>query len=127
MFHQGAPDYRGWRFSHSLDTNGFLVAHPGTRVYVSNASEAKTYSARLGQSGALEDLNVFTARGGEGVAADEAGRVYVANGQIFVYAANGNELGVIEVPERPLQLLTSGHTLFILSHHSLFSVDLDAQ
>ncbi len=126
VFHQGAPDYRGWRFSHSLDSNGFLVAHPGKRVYLSNASEAKTYSARLGQRGALEDLKIFAERGGESVTADEAGRVYVANGQVFVYAANGSKLGIIEVPERPLQLLAAGHTLFILSHHSLYSVDLGA-
>ena len=126
VFHQGAPDYRGWRFSHSLDTYGFLVAQPGARLYVSNASEAKTYSARLGSSGALEDLKVFAERGGESVAADDSGRVYLANGQIFVYGANGSELGIIEVPERPLQLLTAGHTLFILAHHSLYSVDIAA-
>ena len=126
VFHQGAPDYRGWRFSHSLDTYGFLVAPPGTRLYVSNASEAKTYSVRLGSSGALEDLKVFAERGGESVTADDSGRVYLANGQIFVYGANGSELGVIEVPERPLQLLTKGETLFILTHHSLYSVDLAA-
>ncbi len=65
-------------------------------------------------------------RGGESVTADEAGRVYVANGQIFVYDPNGGELGVIEVPERPLQLLSRGHTLFILTHHSLYSVDIAA-
>ena len=82
------------------------MAQPGTRLYVSNASEAKTYSARLGSSGALEDLKVFAERGGESVTADDSGRVYLANGQIFVYGANGSELGVIEVPERPLQLLS---------------------
>jgi hypothetical protein len=81
---------------------------------------------RLGTSGALEDLKVFAERGGESVATDETGRVYIANGQIFVYGANGSELGVIEVPERPLQLLTYGHTLFILTHHSLYSADLAA-
>jgi hypothetical protein len=126
VFHQGAPDYRGWRFSHSLDTYGFLAGQPGARLYVSNAAEAKTYSVRLGNSGALEDLKVFAERGGESVTADDSGRVYLANGQIFVYGVNGNELGIIEVPERPLQLLTHGHTLFILTHHSLYSVDLAA-
>jgi hypothetical protein len=126
VFHQGAPDYRGWRFSHSLDTYGFLVAKPGTRLYMSNAAEAKTYSARLGDSGALEDLKVFAERGGESVTTDDSGRVYLANGQIFVYGSNGSELGVIEVPERPLQLLTGGHILFVLTHHSLYSVDLAA-
>jgi hypothetical protein len=124
VFHQGAPDYRGWRFSHSLDTYGFVVAAPGTRLYVSNASEAKTYSVRLGRNGALEDLRVFAERGGESVTADASGRVYLANGQIFVYGANGSELGIIEVPERPLQLLADRHTLFILTHRSLYSVDL---
>ncbi|HEV2702350.1 MAG TPA: FAD-dependent oxidoreductase [Steroidobacteraceae bacterium] len=124
VFHQGALDYRGWRFSHSLDTYGFLVASPGSRLYVSNASEAKTYSARLGSRGALEDLKVFAERGGESVTSDAAGRVYLANGQIFVYGADGSELGIIEVPERPLQLLAAGHSLFILTHHSLYSVDL---
>jgi hypothetical protein len=79
---------------------------------------------KLGSGGALEDLKVFAARGGESVVADASGRVYLANGQIFVYGATGNELGVIEVPERPLQLLTDQHTLFILTHHSLYSVDL---
>jgi hypothetical protein len=126
VFHQGAPDYRGWRFSDSLDTYGFVVARPGTRLYVSNASEAKTYSVKLGSSGALEDLRVFAERGGESVTADDSGRVYLANGQIFVYGANGSELGVIEVPERPLQVLTDNHTLFILTHHSLYSADLAA-
>jgi hypothetical protein len=126
VFHQGAPDYRGWRFSHSLDTYGFVMARPGARLYVSNAAEARTYSVRLGSSGALEDLKVFAERGGESVTVDDSGRVYLANGQIFVYGANGSELGVIEVPERPLQLLTDRHTLFILTHHSLYSVDLAA-
>ncbi len=127
VFHQGAPDYRGWRFSNALDTYGFIEASPGARIYVSNGSEAETYSAKVGSKGALEDLKVFAERGGESVTSDASGRVYLANGQIFVYSADGSELGVIEVPERPLQLLAAGHTLFILTHHSLYSVDLPVQ
>jgi hypothetical protein len=127
VFHQGAPDYRGWRFSNALDTYGFIEASPGARIYVSNGSEAETYSAKVGSKGALEDLKVFAKRGGESVTSDASGRVYLANGQIFVYSADGSELGVIEVPERPLQLLAAGHTLFILTHHSLYSVDLPVQ
>jgi len=126
VFHQGAPDYRGWRFSHSLDTYGFILARPGTHIYVSNASEGKTYSVQVGRNGALEDLRVFATRGGESVAADAAGRVYVANGQIFVYGPGGGQIGVIEVPQRPLQLLVdeAAHTLYVLTHHALYAVDL---
>jgi len=127
VFHQGPPDYRGWRFSHSLDTYGFSIAKPGTRIYVSAAAEGRTYAATVGANGALKDLEVFVERGGESVATDASGRVYVANGQVFVYAPNKEQLGIIEVPERPLQLLVGGgnrQTLFILTHHSLYSVDL---
>jgi hypothetical protein len=125
VFHQGPPDNRGWRFSHSLDTYGFTIGKPGSRLYVSNASEARTYSYTLGPKGVLQDLKVFAERGGESVATDASGRVYLANGQIFVYGANGDLLRTIDVPDRPLQLLVNGQTLLILTHHALYSVSLD--
>jgi len=127
VFHQGMPDYRGWRFSHSLDSYGFAVATPGTRLYVTSGAEGRTYAATVGPKGALKDLKVFAERGGESVAADSSGRVYMANGQIFVYGADGAELGVIEVPDRPLQILVGradGPSLYVLTHHALYSVSL---
>ena len=96
-------------------------------LFRSNASEAKTYAYTLGPKGELTDLKVFAERGGESVATDASGRVYLANGQIFVYADNGSQAGVIDVPDRPLQLLVGGadrRTLFILTHHSLYAVNL---
>jgi hypothetical protein len=127
VFHQGAPDHRGWRFSHSLDTYGLMSVKPGARVHVVSGAEGRTYEATIGAGGALTNLHVFAQRGGESVATDAAGRVYVAHGEIFVYAQDGKELGTIEVPERPLQLLL-GHvgtpTLFVITHHALYSVEL---
>ena len=52
------------------------------------------------------------------------GKVYLANGQVLVYSADGKPAGRIDVPERPLQLLfggADGHTLFILTHHALYA------
>jgi hypothetical protein len=125
--HQGPPDNRGWRFSHALDTYGFVPVTPGGRYYIANSSEARTYSVKVGKGGALTDLKPFVDRGGESVAADSAGRVYVANGQVFVYAPDGRERGRIDVPERPIQLVASGTTLYILGHHALYSVSIAAQ
>jgi sugar lactone lactonase YvrE len=58
------------------------------------------------------------------VTSDAEGRVYVANGQVFVYSPEGREIGRIDVPERPLQLLFGGadrRTLFVLTHHALYA------
>jgi sugar lactone lactonase YvrE len=125
VFQQGPPDYRAMRFSDALDTYGFTTAKPGQRVFVANSSENKTYSGLVGQHGAITDLKPFANRGGESVATDGEGRVYVANGQVFVYAPDGRELGRIDVPERPLQLVFGGpgkRTLFVLTHHALYAV-----
>ena len=70
---------------------------------------------------------MFADRGGESVATDAAGNVYVANGQVFVYAPDGSLVRRIDVPERPLQLVVGGadrRTLFILTHHSLYATSI---
>jgi sugar lactone lactonase YvrE len=127
VFQQGPPDYTGWRFSDNLDAYGFLIAVPGHRVYVSSESEDVTYSALVQPDGSLTDLKPFAQRGGEGVAVDPSGNVYVANGQIFVYNPSGKQIGRVDVPERPLNIVfggLNGRTLFILAHHALFSVQI---
>ncbi|EJL23860.1 gluconolactonase [Caulobacter sp. AP07] len=125
VFQQGPPDFRGLRFSDALDTYGFTTTRPGQRVFVTNGSENRTYSGLVGKHGAITDLRPFANRGGESVATDGEGRVYVANGQVFVYAPDGRELGRVDIPERPLQLLFGGpdkQTLFVLTHHALYAV-----
>jgi len=125
VFQQGPPDYTGWRFSDNLDTYGFVSARSGQRVYVSSESEDVTYSAVVDANGTLSDLRPFAQRGGECVAVDGSGNVYVANGQIFVYNPAGKQIAEIDVPERPIDIVFGGadhRTLFILAHHALFAV-----
>jgi hypothetical protein len=125
VFQMGPSDFRGLRFSDALDTYGFTAAKPGQRVFVINSSENKTYSGLVGARGAITDLKPFADRGGESVATDGEGRVYVANGQVFIYAPDGQELGRLDIPERPLQLIFGGpdkQTLFVLTHHALYAV-----
>jgi sugar lactone lactonase YvrE len=117
----------GWRFSDSLDALGFVTAKIGQRVLVTNESEDRTYNALVGEGGTLTDLRVFADRGGESVATDDEGRVYIANGQVFVYDSAGRPLGEIDVPERPIQLIVGGaehRTLFMLAHHALFAISI---
>ncbi|EJL34344.1 glycosyl hydrolase family 28-related protein [Novosphingobium sp. AP12] len=124
VWQQGSADHVGWRWSDSLNANGFVSGKPGGRVYVTNASENVTYSGLIGAKGTLAALKPFANRGGESVAVDKQGRVFVANGQVFVYAPDGSAQGRIDVPERPLQILfggADGGTLFVLTHHALYA------
>jgi hypothetical protein len=124
VYQQGPGNHLGWRFSDTLDSYGFVTAKAGERVFVVNGSEDRTYSALVGAAGQLTDLKPFANRGGEGVAQGPDGRVYVLNGEVFVYAADGKELGRIMVPERPIQIVfggEGGRTLFILTHHALYA------
>ena len=68
---------------------------------------------------------LFVEQGGESLAADDHGNVYIAAGQVFVYNQAGNLIATIDVPERPSQLLFGGadhSTLFILARSSLYEV-----
>jgi hypothetical protein len=124
VFKQGPNDHLGWRFSDTLDTHGLVSASANGRVVFTNGSENRTFSGVIGQGGGITDLKRVANRGGESAAVDAAGNVYVANGQVFVYAPDGKEIGRIDVPERPLQLVfggAEGKTLFILTHHSLYA------
>jgi sugar lactone lactonase YvrE len=124
VWQQGPIDHVGWRWSDSLNANGLIGGKQGDRLFVTNGSENITYSATVGAGGTLTNLKPFANRGGESVAVDGQGRVFVANGQIFVYGPDGQETGRIDVPERPLQILFGGadkRTLFILTHHALYA------
>jgi hypothetical protein len=124
---QGGLDHLGYRWSDTLDTHGFVVAPVGQRVVFTNGSQNRSFSGVVAQGGAITDLKQVADRGGESVAVGPDGQVYVANGQVYIYGQDGRQLGRIDVPARPLQLLFGGadkRTLFILTHHALYAAQI---
>jgi hypothetical protein len=124
VLHQGPLDHLGYRWSDTLQTHGLVSAPVGQRVVFTNGSENRTFSGLVGQGGAITDLKQVADRGGESAAVGPDGKVYVANGQVFVYGADGKQTGRIDVPARPLQVIfggADGRTLYILTHHALYS------
>jgi hypothetical protein len=122
-----AAGVRSWgvKSSDLLRRFELAPAEAGSTFYVTSESEVMTWSARVGDDGNLGDLKLFANRGGEGVAVDRAGRVYIAAGQIFVYEPTGRAIETIEVPERPIQLVfggKDGRTMFIAARASLYAV-----
>jgi hypothetical protein len=117
--------YYGSKVHDVLHAFGLAPASIGKTFYISDESEQKTYSSTIGEDGTPTNLNLFAEMGGEGVAEDAQGNVYLAAGQIYVYSPTGKLLGTIDVPERPSQLLFGGaerKTLFIAARSSLYAV-----
>ncbi len=104
---------------------GLALASPGKPAYITSEAEVTTYEASVTLEGGLTGLKVFANQGGEGVAVDEKGNVYIAAGKIWVYNPSGKLIDSIEVPERPLQLVfggKDGKTLFIPARSSLYAI-----
>lgn len=108
-----------------LRSFGLSAARPGQPFYVTSESEVMTWSGTLGADGNITDLKPFVQQGGEGLAVDAHGNVYVAAGQVYVFSPAGRLIDTIETPERPIQLVfggKDGRTLFISARTSLYSV-----
>jgi hypothetical protein len=108
-----------------LRSFGLTAAAPGKPFYLTSESDVMTWRGTLGPDGNFTEFQPFVGQGGEGVAVDAEGNVYLAAGQIYVYDASAKLIDTIEVPERPLQLVfggKDGRTLFIPARTSLYSV-----
>jgi sugar lactone lactonase YvrE len=107
----------------------FSLAPAGaeSRFYVSNEAELRTWSFRVAADGTLTDPEVFVEEGGEAVAVDHQGQVYIAAGQVRVFSPTGEPIDVIEIPERPTCLVFGGpdrKTLFVTARSSLYSISV---
>jgi hypothetical protein len=123
-FVSGAVSY-GIKSSALLRGFGLAPAVPGKPAYITDESDQTTWVGKVGPDGSMADLKIFAYQGGEGVAVDAQGNVFIAAGQIYAYSPLGQPIDTVEVPERPIQLVfggKDGQTLFIAARTSLYAV-----
>jgi sugar lactone lactonase YvrE len=97
----------------------------GRPFYVSNEAESSTFAFDVGPDGTLSNARLFAEEGGESLAVDTYGNVYVAAGNIYVFDFTGRLIDTINTPQRPISIVFGGKdrkTLFITSRDSLYSV-----
>ena len=119
----------GTKMADLLRTFGLQQAVSGHPFYVTAEYEERTYKGNVSPTGSVTGMELFAENGGESVAQDEEGHVYIAAGQILVYSPDRKMIGRIDVPERPIDLVFGGadrRTLYILTHHSLYAVEMQA-
>jgi sugar lactone lactonase YvrE len=107
-----------------LQSSNLAAFAPGDEHYVTSEDDGKTYRVKLEKDGKLA-TSEFVQRGGTSVVRDQAGNVYIACGQVYIYSREGKQLGVLELPERPGSLAFGGpdkRTLYIGARSSVYTI-----
>jgi hypothetical protein len=123
-FVDGATSW-GVKSSDLVRAFGLQRARPGERVYLTSEADVATWSALVGEDGGLSDLQPFVNDGGEGVATDAEGNVFLAAGDVRVYDRSGRLVETIATPARPTQVVfggPDGRTLFLPARDALYAV-----
>jgi gluconolactonase len=103
----------------NLRSNGIMLSRDGGTLYVTNVTEVLAFDVRPDQT--TQNRRVFGTLagddGGDGMAIDAEGRLYVTgNAGVHVLSEQGEHLGLIPTPRRPITLAFSGpgkRTLYV--------------
>jgi len=119
-----ATDWQVPSLGPMLQASQWRRFHVGDEHFAVSEDDGAVYRLKLDS---LKHVTAteFAPRGGTSVVSDTAGNVYVAAGQLYIYNASGKQIGVVEIPERPVSLAFGGadkKTLFIGARSSLYSL-----
>ncbi len=97
-------------------------------VYVTHEDPKITYRFRVNDQGGLSEMSKFIARGEYGNVYDSQGRVFLAEGEIFVLDKNANEIERIKLDERVHSLTLGGKNkdeLFVTTSNALYKIHMN--
>jgi hypothetical protein len=106
-----------------LRANSLLAAVPGRPFFAVDEYMKRVMRFDVAPDGRLTDPHVFAEHGESNLAVDRDGKVYVPDGDIFVYAPDGKLLEQIATPERPTGVVLGGpdgRTLYVASRNALY-------
>lgn len=102
--------------------SSIVEAAPGEAIYTLDEYHQRVIRSEVDDRGFLQSSHLFADGGDRSVVTDQAGNVYVANGDVSIFDSTGKPIGTIEVPERPTSLLIAGDKLYITAVSSLYQV-----
>lgn len=105
--------------------NGVIGSPDGSRLYVTDWDEKKTYAYSIAPDGLLYDRRLFAPEGDDGMAVDSKGNVYLSGSAVTVYDPDGIKIDTIEVPETPANMIFTGparDTLLITARTGVYMV-----
>ena len=105
-------------------SSSLVEAIPGKPLYAVNEYDRRVVRMDVAPDGCLSGLRYFVEDGEFSAVTDAEGNVYVASGEVEVYAPDGSHLRTIRVPERPSTLSLCGKQLFVTCRSRVYVFDL---
>lgn len=111
--------------------NGIIGTPDGKYLYVADIGDRKTYKYEIGKDGALNNRQLFTSMGSDGMTLDSQGNVYLTGRGVTIFNPDGKKLGTIPVPSGWTANVTFGgkdrKTLFITATESVYIVPMQVK
>ena len=111
LFHVSADGAVSTVADQNIRTNGLMLSRDGRTLYVTNSTEVVAFD--VADDGSTSNRRVFGSldgdNGGDGMAVDAEDRLYVTgNTGVHVLSPQGEHLGLIPTPRRPITVAFSG-------------------
>ena len=100
-----------------------VEAFPGKTLFAVDEYDKRTVKCKVDSQGYLSDLNYFAEKGEFSAVPDPQGNLWIADGDIYVFDANGKQIKWIRVPERPSTLAitrTDDNTVYFTGRKALY-------
>lgn len=111
-----------------VQPNGIIGTPDGSRLFIADIGDRKTYVYQIAGDGSLKDRRVFCGMGSDGMTLDSQGNLYLTGKGVSVFDKDGNALGNIPVPESWTANITfggkDGRTLFITAMDSVYTLEM---
>lgn len=102
-------------------------AFPGKSMFAADEYDKRTVKMEVDSKGYLSNLVYFAEKGEFCSVPDRSGKVYIADGDLYICGPDGKQTGMISTPERPSSIAfdgKDGQTLFVTGKTSLYRIDL---
>jgi gluconolactonase len=111
-----------------LQPNGIVGTPDGEYLYVADIKGKKTYKYKIREDGSLEEGQLFTDMGSDGMTIDENGNIYLTGNGVTVFNPQGKKIAHIAIPEKWTANLAFGgknrKQLFITASTAIYIIDM---
>ncbi len=114
-----------------MSPKGIIGTEDGSTLYIADIGDKKTYSYTIEADGTLNNRQLFTRMGSDGMTIDNQGNVYLTGAGVFVFDSKGNQIEHIDTGADWTANVTFGgreqNILFITASKAVYTLKMNVE